>query len=386
MTPDVRAGQLNPEGLPYGFVHITPKVVKVVAKATPRLVSEFQDHRRPADIRFGIGDTISVTVFEASTGGLFIPSEAGVRPGNFINLPTQAVDEKGNISVPYAGSIRARGRTKTELQDAIVDALKNRAIEPQVVVSVANQETSMITLLSDGGTSRRIPALAGGERILDTLARGSGATGGGGGGAKQGPDTWIMLERNGRRALSPFGALLYEPKNNIWSHPNDTIYVFSEPQTFLAFGALAGQTQVPFGTWRISLAEALAKAGGLNDAQADPKSVFLYRGETRETAEALGIETSQYQGPIIPVIYNLNMRDPAGYFLATQFEMRNKDVIYVSNSASVELAKFRAFLATIYGTATDPMNAAITAYALKSTATTSSAVTTIVGGGGGGGP
>ena len=33
----------------------------------------------------------------------------------------------------YAGTIRARGRTKTELQDAIVDALKNRAIEPDQV-------------------------------------------------------------------------------------------------------------------------------------------------------------------------------------------------------------------------------------------------------------
>jgi len=194
-----------------------------------------------------------------------------------------------------------------------------------------------------------------------------------------------MLERQGRRALSPFYALLYEPKNNIWTHPNDTIYLFGDPQTFLAFGALSGQREIPFGTWRISLAEALAKAGGLNDNQADPTSVFLYRGETRETAEALGIETSPYKGPIIPVIYNLNVRDPAGYFLATAFEMRNKDVIYVSNSASVELAKFRSYLATIYGTATDPMNAAITYYTLKNVSGGSGAVSIIQGSSSGGG-
>jgi hypothetical protein len=34
---------------------------------------------------------------------------------------------------------------------------------------------------------------------------------------------------------------LYEPSNNIWVHPNDTIYLYKEPQTFLAFGAIHGQ-------------------------------------------------------------------------------------------------------------------------------------------------
>ena len=83
----------------------------------------------------------------------------------------------------------------------------------------------------------------------------------------QGPGliSWVMLERDGRRGLSPFGALVYEPANNIFVHPNDTIYLYREPQTFLAFGALGNQQQLPFGTWRISLAEAVAKAGGLND-------------------------------------------------------------------------------------------------------------------------
>ena len=168
--------------------------------------------------------------------------------------------------------------------------------------------------------------------------------------------------------MSPFGALIYEPGNNIWTHPGDTIYLYREPPTFLAFGALGVQRQIPFEAWRISLAEAVAKAGGLNDAQADPTSVFLYRGETRDTVEAMGYDTSQFTGPIIPVVYNLNLRDPATHFLTTTFEMRNKDVVYVSNSGAVETAKFRNFMATLYGTATDPMQAAITYYTLKSVA------------------
>ena len=96
--------------------------------------------------------------------------KARVRPGNFVTIPNQAVDIHGNISVPYAGSIRARGRTQVEVQDAIVAALKNRAIEPQVIVSMVEQKTSMISVLGEG-RSARIPATASPERVLDVISR-----------------------------------------------------------------------------------------------------------------------------------------------------------------------------------------------------------------------
>ena len=368
---DIKAGIQDPESLPYVLVKVTPRVAKVLAKTAPRLVGEFRDRgRRPADLRFGVGDILSVTIFEAGLGGLFVSAESTNRAGNFITIPSQAVDNQSTISVPYAGNIRALGRTKVELQNEIVEALKNRAIEPQVIVSVVTQQTSLITVTGDVRSPGRIPALAAGERILDSITRAGGT-------AAPGTDELVILERGGRRALAPFGALIYEPANNIWTHPGDTIYVYREPPSFLAFGALGVQRQIPFDAWRISLAEAVAKAGGLIDSAADPTSVFVYRGETRETVEAMGFDTSQFPGPIIPVVYNLNHRDPASHFLTTSFEMRNKDVIYVSNAGAVETAKFRAFMATLYGTATDPMQAAISYYTLKNVAGGTGAVSII---------
>lgn len=360
---DVWAGQHDPKGLPYAVVRVTPKVTGILARTAPRLAGEFQDRSRPKDIRFGIGDSVSVTIFEASSGGLFIPAEAGVRPGNFISIPNQAVDVNGNISIPYAGAIRARGRTPVEVQQAIVDALKNRAIEPQAVVTLVDQKTSLISVLGDVTRPSRIPASASPERMLDIIARAGGPSSLGQ--SASGQDIWVMLERDGRRALAPFGALIYEPVNNIYVHANDTIFLYREPQTFLAFGAFGAQQQYPFLAWRLSLAEALAKSGGLNDNLADPAALFLYRGETREVAEALGIDCSKFQGPIIPVIYNINLRDPAGYFQATTFEMRNKDVIYVSNAVSVEATKFLSYLSTINRSINDPITTATNIYALK---------------------
>jgi len=354
---NVRTGQRDPESLPYSFVKVTPDVTKVLVRTVPRLTG-FGDKRRPGGIRFGVGDVVGVTIFEATAGGLFIPAEAGVRPGNLVSIPNQAVDINGNISVPYAGNIRARGRTPVEVQQAIVDALKNRAIEPQVIVTLIDQRTSLVSVLGDVGRSGRYPASAEGERILDIIARA-------GGPASPGSDEWVMLERAGRRALAPFRALVEVPANNVYVLPQDTIYLYREPQTFLAFGALGIQQQIPFGTWRISLAEAVARSGGLSDIQADPASVFLYRGETREIAAQLGIDVAKFEGPIVPVVYNLNLRDPAGYFLATTFEMRNKDVIYVSNAISVDQTKWMNFFRTVNGTINDPISTAINVYTLK---------------------
>jgi polysaccharide export outer membrane protein len=383
---DVRHGAdpSDPQQLPYALVPIIPFVVDVLASYAPTIGTVFTDSRPPKEIRFGVGDVVSVTVFESAAGGLFIPVEAGVRPGNFINLPNQNVDSRGNISVPYAGLITAAGRTPAQVQQSIVDALKSRAIEPQAVVALVEQRTSLVSVLGDVNTPARFGVPYAGERILDSIARA-------GGPKSQGFDEWVMLEREGRRATAPFGALVYEPGNNIWTRPGDTIYLYRQPQTFLAFGAVGGnsfnpgifsgvitnalpgqqqgvagqQGQFAFDAWRISLAEAVARAGGLNDSLAEPSSVFLYRGETRELAGRLGIDCSRFPGPIIPVIYNVNLRDGGAYFLATKFQMRNKDVLYISNATTVQIAKALQYFRLVVASINDPIVAAQNAISLN---------------------
>jgi polysaccharide export outer membrane protein len=82
-------------------------------------------------------------------------------------------------------------------------------------------------------------------------------------------------------------------------------------------------------------------------------------------AERLGVDCSRFPGPIIPVIYNVNFRDPAGYFLGTKFQMRNKDVVYVSNATSIEIAKALQFFRLTVATVNDPLVAAQNAYGLN---------------------
>lgn len=357
--------QITRSGPDYELVKLTPTVVDILKEYGPGAIAgSFPDHRPPPGIRFGIGDTVAVSIFEAAAGGLFIPAEAGVRPGNFVALPNQNVDLNGFLTVPYAGQVKANGRTPIEIQQDIVKAIGNRAIEPQVVVSLITQNTSLVSVLGEVRTPARLTANAAGERVLDLIARAGGLTG-------PGWESWVTLERAGKRATVPFGALVYQPANNVWVHPGDTIYVYREPQVFLAFGAFTiggsfgGQAQFPFDMWKITMAQAMAKAGGLVDTQAEPGGVYVYRREPRELAERLGIDCSKYSGPLVPVVYNADFRDPASFFLASKFEMRDKDVLFAANAAIVDTTKFLQFVQQVVGTANSTIVAANNAQILR---------------------
>jgi polysaccharide biosynthesis/export protein len=354
---DIESG--NSATVPYQLVKLSTESIDVLAAHEPKgLAGAFTDQRPPSKIVFGIGDVISTTVFEAAAGGLFIPLEAGVRPGNFVTLPDQIIDNNGNISIPFAGLIKAAGRDNVQVQNDIVNKIKNRAIEPQVVVSLAQQRTSLISVVGSVNTPLRfaVPMTGAGDRVLDAITRAGGIAG-------PGYASWVMLERGGRRATVPFENLVMNAKNNIYILPGDRIYVYQEQQKFIAFGALGintagfAQSEVAFDAWRVNLAEAVAKAGGLGDVQADPGAVFLYRQEPREVAQLLGADMNRFGGPLVPVIFQIDFRDPGGYFLATRLQMRNDDIIFVANAHSYETNKVLNFISNVAVTAIDSAGA-----------------------------
>lgn len=106
--------------LSYCLVPLTPTTLSVAKLSQPQFAGRFEDQRGPTAVKFGTGDVISVTIYESGVGGLFFPIEGGLRQGNFVNLPNQEVDDNGNITVPYAGAIKARGHTVSEVQNVSI--------------------------------------------------------------------------------------------------------------------------------------------------------------------------------------------------------------------------------------------------------------------------
>jgi polysaccharide biosynthesis/export protein len=339
----------------YALVDLTRAVVELADDIGPgSFFRTFGAGHGPAPaIRVGVGDVLQVSVFESASGGLFIPAEASVRPGNFVTLPAQTIDHNGTLTVPYAGDIKAAGRSIPEIQRDIESKLANRAIEPQAVVAMVEQNATEVAVTGDvvtGANKFRIrPA---GERVLDIISRAGGLR-------YPGYELFVTLQRHNRRATVYFPALINSPAENIYVAPGDLIYVYREPQKFVAVGALGSVNQTSgvtgqfaFDQERLSLNEALAKTGGLQDARADPTQVFVYRIEYREALDRMGVSLGKFppDQKFIPTVYRANFRDPSSFFYAQKFPMRNKDIIYAANAEAVEVEKFLAYVTSITST------------------------------------
>ncbi len=339
--------------LHYVLVDVSPAVIANAKDIDPgSFFRTYGSGKGPSrEVPVGPGDVLQLTVFESRSGGLFIPSDAGVRPGNFVQLPPQTVDHDGSISVPYAGQIHASGRTPQSIEREIEKKLQNRAIEPKVVVTIKEQHATLVSVVGEVNNPRKAPITQAGERILDVIAVAGGIR-------YPGYETFVTLQRKSHKATVYFNTLIKHPKENIFVRPGDTIYVYREPRRFIAFGAVgtgangaAQSLQFNFDQERVSLAEGVAKAGGLLDERANPGTVFLYRLERRKILEAMSVDVSRFPPEVkaIPTVYRANFRDPSNYFAAQQFPMRMRDVIYVSNAESVEVTKFLTYVTSVTG-------------------------------------
>ncbi|MBZ8133291.1 polysaccharide biosynthesis/export family protein [Afifella sp. IM 167] len=338
----------------YAVIGLSPNVLAhLSAGGTGSVFSTFGGGQGPApDIRVGIGDILQVTIFEASTGGLFIPDDAGSRPGNYITLPQQTVDQSGTITVPYAGAIAANGRTIEDIQSEIVRRLANRAIDPQVVVSMVSQRATTASVVGEVRSPSELAISQAGDTVLDLISRAGGIS-------NPGYETFVTLQRRRKKATVFFNTLVNNPRENVYVAPGDIVYVYREQRSFVVLGASGLNGQFNFEAENLSLAEAVGKAGGLLDTRADPGRVFVYRLEDPKTLAEMGVDLTRFEGPrkLIPTIYHANFRKPAEFFLAQDFPMQDKDIIYVSNSNSVEFFKFLELIdttsATVGGVATD---------------------------------
>ncbi|MBV8472783.1 MAG: polysaccharide export protein, partial [Hyphomicrobiales bacterium] len=330
----------------YALVDLSRFVLPWVEDPGPgSLLRTFGAGHGPApEIKVGVGDQIEVTVFEAQAGGLFIPVDAGARPGNFVTLPNQLVDAKGYITVPYAGQIRALDRSTPEIQREINEKLKERAIEPQALVSIISQTSTQVTVVGDVVTPGKISINPAGDRVLDAISRAGGIK-------NPGYEEFVTLQRHGLKGTVFFMNLVSNPKENVFVAPGDTLYVFQYQRAFMAFGATGVSGQFRFLQENLTLSDAVGRVGGLIDNLADPGQVFVYRIEARAILEKMGVDVSAFPADWqdIPTIFRANFRDPSGYFAARLFPMRDYDLIYVDNADQVEIAKFLGLITSVTG-------------------------------------
>jgi len=346
-TKQVEEAVANPEDMGIQIVEVNDTVARrVLASQRQSLFSEVFDATAQSGYVIGAGDVIEVSVWEAPPAALFASGAIDPRGGpsttRVTALPEQMVNSNGSVNVPFAGQIMAAGRTPQQIETEIIQRLKGKANQPQVLVRMIRNNTSNVTVVGEVANSTRMPLTARGERLLDALAAA--------GGTRQPVNKMtLQLTRGTQVQALPLDTIIRDPRQNIVLQPGDVVTSLFQPLSFTALGATGKNEELNFEAQGISLAQALARVGGVQDMRADAQGVFIFRLESPAALDLQGKTVATTPEGKVPVIYRINLRDPATFFVAQSFPMKDKDLLYVSNAPAAELQKFlNVIFSTIY--------------------------------------
>jgi polysaccharide export outer membrane protein len=331
------------------------QVVDVNEEVTQRLAAQRSRHlfsevlaSRPDQLQpIGAGDFLVVSIWEAAPATLFGSLQMDPRgmptPSLATTLPEQPVDGEGCITVPFAGRITAAGETLPDIAEEIKRRLAKKANQPEVLVLLTRNLSSTATVVGEVTSSMRVPLTAAHERLLDALAFAAGV--------KQPVNKMtIQITRDASVYSLPLETIIQDPRQNIPLQPGDVITALYQPLSFTALGATGKNDEITFETQGISLAQALARSGGLIDTRSNPSGVFVFRLEPRSAAEdsVLPAQTATTAAnTLVPVVYRIDLKDPRSLFWIQSFPIKDKDVLYVSNAPVAELQKFLNLLFTL---------------------------------------
>jgi polysaccharide biosynthesis/export protein len=328
---------------PIELVAVTELVARAANERIGRqsLFDALGSEERPR-YTIGRGDVLEVSIWEAPPALLFGASNLDLRgtapSSRAAAFPDQVVSSEGTISVPFAGMVHAEGRTLQEIEAAVVAGLKGKANQPQALVRLVRNTSLNVTVVGEVAASQRVPLSPRGERLLDALAAA--------GGVRQPVHkVSVQVTRNGRAVSLPLETVIQDPRQNIVLRGGDVVTVLHQPLSLTVLGAVAKNEELNFEAQGITLAQALGRIGGLIDQRADASGIFIFRFEEVETEQ-------QKTSPLardgkVPVIYTIDLKNPATFFIAQSFPMRNKDVLYVANAQANELQKFLTLVGSV---------------------------------------
>ncbi len=321
-------------------VNVNGKVVEKLTESNQhgRFEELFPSHGSN-NYLIGPGDIIEVNIWEAPPAMLFGGRDSttvGATSTTSVTLPEQMVDSDGTISIPFVGRITVQSQTIKEIEAAIVRELRGKANQPQVLVRVVQSNTSSVTVVGEVNSSTMMSLTPKGERLLDAIAAGGGVT-------KEVDRTAVVVSRSNVTGMMPLGSVIRDPRQNILLAPGDIVTAVYQPQTFSVLGQTGKNQEIPFEAQGISLAQALARSGGLNENTADASGIFVFRFEDVKTFNLFG-KTVASANTTVPTIYNIDLKDPSSFFVTQNFPVQNHDVIYVPTSSGRQTEKFLRFL------------------------------------------
>jgi polysaccharide biosynthesis/export protein len=309
---------------------------RLLAQRTSRLFSETLGNKRILSRTVGPGDVLEVSIWEAAPATLFSTAPLN---GNTIatsrptTLPEQPIDDDGFIMVPFAGRVPAAGKTLPGIEEEIVRRLRSKANQPEVLVRMTRNLSSNATVVGEVNASTRVPLVPGNERLLDALAAAAGVR-------QPVNKMTIQVTRADNVYSLPLETIIRDPQQNVPLQPGDVVTALFQPYSFTALGATGKNEEINFETQGITLAQALARSGGLIDSRSNARGVFIFRFEPKAAIAWPHEPVMATAEGMVPAVFRIDLSDPASFFLIQNFPIENRDILYVSNAPITEIQKF----------------------------------------------
>jgi len=346
-------------------VKVTSLVSRTLASYRPdSFPAAFRSQKYTPSVALKPGDLIGITVYETAGSTLFqgtvpplmtgTPGLAAPQPST---IPLQLVESDGKVTVPYVGRVTVAGRTPSQAAAIIQEGLAGQTVRPQVVVSMAGNVSNTIAVGGEVNRSGLMPLTLRGERLLDAVAWA--------GGPKQTAIQMDLRLMRGKQTFSvPLTQIMSNSDDNIVAQPNDSISLVFNPKTFLVMGATQKVNQYPFDVETITLAEAIARAGGGVETITNLAGVYLFRYEPAPLARKVltvdhqAVDTQYVSSRVntlegagsIPFIYRIDLTQADGYFFAQQVQLRNKDIVVLATAEAAQFLKLMQVIRAVSGT------------------------------------
>lgn len=220
------------------------------------------------------------------------------------------VDEEGCLFYPYIGRVKVGGLSVVQVRETLTTKLDKVLQKPQVDVKVLAFRSQKIFV----GGEVRSPAVYNVTDVPFTLAE---AINRAGGFLPSADQSRLMVSRGDRSWTLNFLELLGQGNRigQILLRDGDSVHVHhrDEAPVYL-LGEVRNPRSVPTYQGRLSLAQALSEAGGINTTSAAARSVYVFRrGQADNTVD----------------VFHLDAYNPIAMVLADRFALRPRDVVFV---------------------------------------------------------
>lgn len=288
---------------------ISPMLLAELNAATPKpeFNSELENQRQQYDYRVGKGDILNITVYNHPE--LTIPAgsmRSAQESGNWVH-------NDGTIFYPYIGKVEVEGLRVSEIRDIIAKRLATYIESPQVDVTVASFRSQRVYITGEVQKPGVLPVTNVPMTLIEAVSASGGLT-------PEADWTTVTLTRNNQEFDFNLREL-YQQGNtdqNILLQPNDVLHVARNDQNkVFVLGEVRQPKSYMMGRSGMTLAEALADAGGWFEATADAEGVFVIRAANPATGR-------------VAEVYQLNAKNATALVLAEQFKLQQRDIVYVT--------------------------------------------------------